>query len=44
MHLFHFETQTKQILVFFQKRQGKSLIWQKLSAKWKFDLRVTYSA
>ena len=29
---FHFETQTKQILVCFKKILGKSLVWQKSSA------------
>ena len=35
---FHFKTQTKQILVCFQKSLGKSLVWQTSSAKLEPDL------
>ena len=28
---FHFETLNKQMMVFFHKRLGKTLIWQKFS-------------
>ena len=36
---FHFKTPTKQILVIFQARLKKSLIWQKSSATWKLDFK-----
>ena len=34
---FRFKTRTKQILVIFWARLGKSLIWQKSSATWEPD-------
>ena len=37
---FHFMTSTKQMLVFFQTRLGKILIWQKSSATWESDFKI----
>ena len=36
---FRFKTATKEMLVFFQKRLEKSLIWTKSSATWESSFK-----
>ena len=38
---FRFQTQNKQMRVFFQTRMGNILIWQKFSGRWESDFNAS---